>query len=485
MNRFFEQAIFDSRIKQDKVTVLEKSLGYFIGPFLALISNAILASYLNRYYSDVVGWTDTTVFGAFAATLPIVSVIFVILGNLVLGRLIDTTRTKQGKARPYLFLSAFLVAISLVLMFSLPLDGSPLLQMIWIALSYNFYYAVAYPFFYTSHSSMVSLSTRDSNSRGLLATLSNAAGVAAVGLGASILVPMFLQNILFVEKNGLLDRAASYQNWRFIILILCAVTLLGILLEYYFTRERVTEEVSATLTKEKIPLAQQLRACLSEKYWWLIILYFLLFQLGGLVKNGSMSYYSRWMFDGITTEAQAGSAMGMLGLIGGIPTALGMVVAWPIANKLGKQRAIVLGLALSVLGGLVSFLDVHNFVIVCTGVVLKGIGSIPAMYVTLALLSDVLDYLELKNGFRSDGFTMSVYGAIMVGMSGIGNGVINSLLSFAGYNPSLVVQSQAVSQMLVFCYLGAELICYAILVLLLSFLTVEKKLKKEPAVKQE
>ena len=48
------------------------------------------------------------------------------------------------------------------------------------------------------------------------------------------------------------------------------------------------------------------------------------------------------------------------------------------------------------MGGLVSFLDIHNFTIVCIGVILKGIGSIPAMYVTLALLSDVLDHLEAK-----------------------------------------------------------------------------------------
>ncbi|MGT2800314.1 MFS transporter [Streptococcus marmotae] len=478
MKQFFNQAILDSRIKKDTVGLVEKSLGYFVGPFLALISNAILASYLNRYYSDVIGWTDSEKFGIFSATLPIVSVILVVIGNLVLGRLIDTTRTRQGKARPYLFLSAFLVALSLLVMFTLPLEGNPIVQMLWIALSYNFYYAVAYPFFYTSHSSMVSLSTRDSNSRGLLATLSNAAGVAAVGLGASILVPIFLQNILFVEHDGSLDRLASYQNWRWAIGILCLITLVGILLEYYFTRERVTEEENQLASSEKsIPLMQQLKVCLSNKYWWLIILYFLLFQLGGLIKNGSMSYYSRWMFEGVTTEAAAGSAMGMLGFIGGLPTALGMVVAWPIANKLGKQKAIVLGLIISVLGGLVSFIDVHNFVIVCVGVVLKGIGSIPAMYVTLALLSDVLDYLELKNGFRSDGLTMSVYGAIMVGMSGIGNGIINSLLSSAGYDPSLTAQSDMVSSMLVFCYLGAELICYAILVVLVSFLTVEKKLK--------
>lgn len=478
MEVFNTQPLLKTRIHSEKVSLSEKSLGYFVGPFLALISNAIFASYLNRYYSDVLGWTDTIKFGQFSAILPIISVIAVIAGNLILGRMIDNTKTRQGKARPYLFISAPLIAVALVLLFTTPTNSTPLVQIIWIAISYNIYYAIAYPFYYTSHSSLVALSTRDSNSRGLLATLSNAAGVAAVGMGASILVPMLLQSFLFVEKNGVLDRIASYNNWRITMIALCILTVLGIFLEYYFTRERITEETTQFEQADKIPLAQQIKACVSDRYWWLIILYFLLFQLGGLVKNGSMSYYSRWMFDGVATEAAAGSAMGALGLIGGLPTAIGMVLAWPIANKLGKQKSIIIGLIISVLGGAVSFIDVHNFIIVCAGVILKGIGSIPAMYVTLALLSDVLDHLEAKNGFRSDGITMSIYGAIMVGMTGLGNGIINALLTLAGYNPTLAVQNQSVSNMLVFCYLALELICYAIIIVMMSFLTVEKYTKE-------
>ena len=174
--------------------------------------------------------------------------------------------------------------------------------------------------------------------------------------------------------------------------------------------------------------------------------------------------------------------MGTLGLIGGIPTAIGMVVAWPIAAKLGKQKSIVLGLLISVIGGSVSFFNVHSFLIVCIGVILKGIGSIPAMYVTLALLSDVLDHLEAKNGFRSDGFTMSVYGAIMVGMTGLGNGIINALLTAGGYDATASVQNDSVGNMLVLCYLGIELICYAILVVLMSFLKVEKEVAKDQQI---
>lgn len=479
-NGFFENPLFRTKITSANVKPKEMLLGYFVGPFCALISNAIFSSYLNRYYADVIGWTDTGKFGSFSALLPIVSVIFVILGNLLVGRLIDNTRTSQGKARPYLLLSAPLVTIAIALLFITPQNSSPVTQMIWIAVSYNLYYAVAYPFYYSAHSSLVALSTRNSNHRGMLATFSNSSGVAAVGIGASILVPILLQSYLFVEKDGVLDSAASYRHWQIVMIALCVLTFFAILVEYFFTRERITEEnIKLNLKEEKLPMARQIKACVSNRYWWIIILYFLLFQFGGLVKNGSMSFYCRWMFDGVTTEAAAGGLMGTLGLIGGIPTAIGMVLAWPIANKLGKQKAVTYGLILSVAGGLVSFIDVHNFVIVCIGVILKGIGSIPAMYVTLALLSDVLDHLEAKNGFRSDGFTMSVYGAIMVGMTGLGNGIINTLLTMSGYDPSLAAQNAGVQSMLTLCYLGIELICYALIVVLMFFLKVEKHIEED------
>lgn len=480
MNKFFDNPLMRTKITSANVKPREMLMGYFLGPFCALISNAIFGAYLNRYYSDVIGWTDTSRFGIFSALLPMLSVIFVVIGNLFVGRLIDNTRTPQGKARPYLLLSAPLVTIAIALLFLTPQNSSPAIQMLWIAVSYNLYYAVAYPFFYTAHSSMVALSTRNSNHRGMLATFSNASGVAAVGIGASILVPMLLQSFLFVEKDGIIDSNASYANWRVVMLALCVVTFLAILVEYYFTRERITEETfKMDIKEEKLPMSKQLKACIGSKYWWIIIVYFLLFQFGGLVKNGSMSYYCRWMFEGIADEASAGAVMGTLGLIGGLPTAIGMVLAWPIANKLGKQRAVTLGLLFSVIGGLVSFINVHNLVIVCIGVILKGIGSIPAMYVTLALLSDVLDHLEAKNGFRSDGFTMSVYGAIMVGMTGLGNGIINALLTAAGYNAAAAAQNGDVQNMLAICYLGIEIICYAVIVVLMSFLKVEKHIKED------
>lgn len=480
--KLFDNPALKSRITSSNVKLPEMALGYFLAPMCAMLANSIFGAYLSRYYSDVLDWTR---FGAFAALLPIVSVILVVAGNLMIGRWIDNTSTPAGKARPYLMLSIPLLAAAIILMFMAPTSGSNIVQMMFIAVTYNLYYAIAYPCYYTAHSSMVSLSTRNANQRGLLATLSNAGMVAAAGVGASILVPVLLQSKMFViGSDGVLDIAASYNNWRVISIILALVTAAGVLLEYLFTRERITEEAAAlNIKKETIPSSRHMQVCTKEPYWWMVILFILIFQAGQLVKNTSMSYYVRWMFDSVikaaNPESASGALMSTLGLIGGLPSAIGMVIAWPLASKLGKKRAIVLGLAFSLIGGFVSFINVHSFGIVCVGVILKAIGIIPAQYVMLAVLSDVLDHLEAKHGFRSDGFTMSIYGAIMVGLLGLAIGIVNGVLSASGYDATLVQQSAGTERMIIFVYLMMDMIAFALSIVCMAKMDVEKFAKAD------
>ena len=477
LKKTVEQPIFNTRIKSDEVKISEIALGYFLAPFCAMLANMIFGAYLTRYYADVLGWTKFGA-GAFAALLPIVSVIFVVLGNLSVGKWIDNTRTTAGKARPYLFAAIPLLALAIIMMFTSPNNGS-IVQMIWIAVSYNLYYSIAYPCYYTAHSSMVSLSTRDTDKRGLLATMSNASMVAAAGVGASIVVPILLQSYMFSYNGTSLDVAASYAHWRVLSIGFTLITVLGIILEYYFTRERISEEtMDLQRTAEDIPMKTHVDACTKDKYWWMVILYVLFFMMGQLVKNTSMSFYARWMFDSVLSaadpESASGAMMSTLGLIGGLPSAVGMVIAWPLANKLGKQRAIVIGLIFSVLGGAVAFMGVHNFKMVCAGVVLKAVGIIPSQYVMLAVISDVLDHLEAKNGFRSDGFTMSIYGSIMVGLLGLAVGIVSGLLGVTGYDATLVKQPVAAENVLIFVYLGMDILTFIVSIFLLWRMDVEK-----------
>lgn len=484
---FFDNPLLSTKVKSAKAKIFpEGALGYFVGPTLALLSNSILSGYLNKYMTDVLKMTVWA--KDFLTWLPIISVIFVVLGNIVVGRLMDHSKTRAGKARPILLLSAVLSVVALIVLFiATPFNTaeSPtsIITLVVFAIGYNLWFAVAYPFYYTPHSSLVTLSTRNSTDRSLLATISNATALAAMGL-TSMILPFFM-GLLFVSNgNDGIDPQKSYNNWRIFVIALMIITFIGTIIEYYFTRERITEESfslqqgDGAEQKKAVPLSKQAKVCLKDKYWWIIIFFFFLYQLGGMLKNCSQIYYCQSWFsiDGVNYSAAIGGTFqGTLSIIGAIPTAVGMLLVWPLANKIGKGKSILFGAFISVIGGAIGFIDPSNFALVTTSFVIKALGSTPAMYISLALMADMLDHEEAVYGIRTDGLTMTVYGAIMAGMTGIANGIINAVLVAAGYNSGNIMDNiENVRQATLWTFIGGETICYACIAILFFFMNVEK-----------
>lgn len=482
---FFDNPLLSTKVKSAKAKIFpEGALGYFVGPTLALLSNSILSGYLNKYMTDVLNMTVWA--KDFLTWLPIISVIFVVLGNIVVGRLMDHSKTRAGKARPILLLSAVLSVVALIVLFiATPFntEESPtsIITLVVFAIGYNLWFAVAYPFYYTPHSSLVTLSTRNSTDRSLLATISNATALAAMGL-TSMILPFFM-GLLFVGNENGIDSQKSYNNWRIFVIALMVITFIGTIIEYYFTRERITEESfslqqgDGAEQKKAVPLSKQAKVCLKDKYWWIIICFFFLYQLGGMLKNCSQIYYCQsWFTIGGEPDPTVGGAyQGTLSIIGAIPTAVGMLLVWPLANKIGKGKSILFGAFISVIGGAIGFIDPSNFALVTTSFVIKALGSTPAMYISLALMADMLDHEEAVYGIRTDGLTMTVYGAIMAGMTGIANGIINAVLVAAGYNSANLKENLGnVQQATLWTFIGGETICYACIAILFFFMNVEK-----------
>lgn len=122
-----------SRIKSADVTKGEKRLGYLVGPAGAFLLNAVLASYLNAYYTDVLKLTGVWG-GAFLMVFPILSKVIDAVTNIAMGQLIDRTKTKEGKARPWMLLSAVLLPITGILLFAVP-NASVTVQVIWVMIT--------------------------------------------------------------------------------------------------------------------------------------------------------------------------------------------------------------------------------------------------------------------------------------------------------------------------------------------------------------
>ncbi len=490
-----------SLVKSPEVTKKEKWLGYLLGPAGALLLNAVLATYLNVYYTDVLNLTPLWG-GVFLTVFPIVSKIIDAITNIVMGQIIDRTRTKEGKARPWLFLSAFLVPVTGILLFTVP-ESSDTVKALWVMISYNLFYSFAYTIFNMSHGLMVPLSTRNGTDRGGLSVFNQITTIMMSGILVALLFPMVIMPMIGVDKS----------KWITLMSILAIVALPLTLLEYFFTKERVTEEKKDEKAAP-LPLGQQLKMLFTDRYMVLMYVYFLLYTVGSTIKNIGLVYYCNYVLgtynDGITQT--------MVSAIGGIPMGIGIFAVWPLAKKFGKRTVTMIGFLLYSLGSLICWLFPHTMWIVLVGQFIKNIGGLPCAYVFMALFADCLDHLEWKTDIRIDGAAMSIYNIIAVAMVGIMTGVFNWMLAKAGYIAPFAARSVAeatetlaangwaaqvaletlkpaadgaltvalaqphsVNWVISFAFVGLEVFTGIALAIILFFLNVEKDLPREQA----
>ncbi len=476
-NDIWSNPLFRSKIKTDEVKMPEMLIGYFIGPFGALLSSGIFTSILQNYFTDVLK-LDLT----FLTSLQLVSTIFIVAANLIVGQLIERTKTLAGKARPWILLSALTLSIASVLMFIVPFEGAA--KMVWIAIAYNLYYAVAYPIYNTANSTLIPVSTRNSKQRGALASFTNVAGLGVMGAG-SMVFPI-LVSFALKENQGL---------WFVTMLAIAIFTALTIFLQYMFTRERVTEEIierheqSDSESHAAAPLADQLKAVASDKTWWIVIIFYMCFQWSGALKNGSMSYFCKWVLDNtfFGTADAWGASQSLLSIMGAVPMAVAAVAVVPLCNKFGKRMVTMIGMIVGAIGGVIAILGNGQIVPVAVGVALKCLGSSPACYMILAMLADVIDHIEFRKNIRTDGLTMSIYSSIMVAGTPICNSIFSAILNMSGYNQTADValgtaaQTAGVQTAISASYIWVETIAYVVCAILISFFTIEKNLPKEQA----
>lgn len=469
---FWNTPLTDSLVKSPDVKLPEMLIGYFIGPFGALLSSGIFTSFLNKYFTDVLK-LDT----GFLSVLQLVSTLLIVAANLIVGQLIERTRVLAGKARPWVLLSALTLSVSSVLMFIVPFEGTA--KMVWIAIAYNLYYAVAYPIYNTANSTLIPVSTRNSQQRGALASFTNVAGLGVMGVG-SMIFPVLVSNVMKEDQH----------RWFLVMLGVAIFSALTIYLQFKFTRERVTEELlgegSGAARVKTASMGEQLKAVTSEKWWWLILLFYLAFQCSGAMKNGSMSYFCQWVI-GAAGTIDWGMAQTILAVLGAIPMAVAAAVVVPLANKLSKRVVVMTGMLVGVAGGIIAGLGGGQIVPVAIGVALKCLGSAPAAYLILAMLADVIDHIEFKSGIRTDGLTMSIYSSVMVAATPICNAVFMAMLGGSGYvappkdaaAAAAMTQSAAVQSTISISYIWIETVAYAICAALMLLWTVERDLPAE------
>lgn len=467
-----ERTVFASRIKSMNIQRSEKWLGYFAAPSIIMCMFYMCGqSYLNVFYTDVLKMSKIGG-GLFLALLPIFSKVVDAITNIVMGQIIDRTRNRQGKARPWVLLSGPLLAVCGILLFAVP-TSSITVQVIWVTISYNLYFCMAFTMYNISHTLMVPLSTRNGKQRDVLAMFTSMGTNMIPGVIVSMLFPMLILPVIGVDQG----------KWITVMSVISILALPAVILEYYFTRERVTEENFDNPDQKTISFGEQLKGCFKSKYWIVIMGVIIVYQLYNNFQVTSSLYYANWVLgsynDGITYT--------IMNAVGQAPLGFGVILLWPLVRKIGKNNCMIVGSAFAIAGNVLCAFFPTNMGIVLAGLAIRSIGALPITYILMGILADALDHVEWVNGFRCDGFSSSVYSIILTVTVGISAGLFNLGLGAIDYVPPMadgtfVAQAASVQRYFTIGYFVVPAVGAFLVGFLCSFYKLDKEL---PQIQQD
>jgi GPH family glycoside/pentoside/hexuronide:cation symporter len=462
----FDSPKFDTRIKSFNVQNKERWLGFFLGPALVACISAICGqAYLNAFYTDVLNLSPVAG-GAFLALMPIISKILDAITNIFMGRIIDKTKSRQGKARPWILVSGPLLAVSAILLFVVP-NNSLAIKLVWVTASYNLFFCVSYTMYNISNVLMVPLSTRNNKQRDTLALAQSMSLAIVPGMLVAVLFPMLVLPAIGVDQS----------KWIMVMAVIGLLCIPATLIQYYYSRERITEESLGLPEQTGQSLITQLKACLASKYWLVIIGIVIIYQLQNNFLVTSTLYYSNWVLG----TYNDGSTMMLLSMIGQAPLGLGIFILWPLVKKFGKRNVTLVGCIIGIIGCVICALSPHNMGIVLAGLFIKSLGSLPMTYIVVAMLADALDHVEWVNKFRADGISSAVYSIVFTVSMGISIGIFNLFLGSLGYiapaaDGSVVVQNPAVQNLFIAGMFIIPAFSLFLVAFLISFFHIEKEL---------
>lgn len=402
---------------------LEKIL-YGLGDAGGAVLLSFPGSYLTLYLTDSVGMT-----AAFVGAMMLVCRIFDGISDAFMGVLIDRTRTKWGKARPWFALSILPLAASFIALFCMPQGLSESAQKLYASLVF---FLVTVVFYTINNISYHSLLQRFSLSSSDRSSVSAARSVLCIAMVAVFTVVTPLQIINFGGESNPVTWKKLALLWGTISTVCLLITAFGIKEKLPAIRSSAVEDDSPQKNETKGTARKALYNLLHCRYFYLLcglsLIYFTLSNLRGI-----SFYYVR---DVLGSEA----LMSIIAVISVVPTLIFAPFLPALFRKVGKKRTCLLGLILSGLGGLIILIDTRSIPFAIISQVLRTVGVLPLGTALSTLAGDIADFLQMKTNIRSDGVTTSAYSVGVKIGTGFGAAIVAWSLALGNYDSSLTVQ---------------------------------------------
>ncbi len=424
-----------------------EKLGYGLGDFACNLVWNSLSMFILYFYTDVMGMK-----AAIISTLMLVVRIIAGFMDIASGIVVDKTKTKYGKARPWILWMAIPFGISTILLFSIPNIGESG-KLVYVVITYVLL-NVIYTAINIPYGVLNSLMTQDQNERSEINIYRMFCSTAG-SLCVSVLVLPLVS--LFGGEQG---------AWIITFAIFGIVATFMFFLTFKTTKERVTavnEEKS-----QNISFKDGMKALIQNKYWIIIVLLLVVLFMNMGIMGGSMIYYAQYILN--NKKLVAG-----LSIAQNIPTLIVMLtIAMPLIKKYGKRNTAILGSIIFILGSLFALIDLTSVKLIYISIIVKGTGTALISATIFALLADTIEYGEWKTNVRTEGL---VYSAGNFGLKigiGLGTAIVGWLLAFSNYNGSSKVQTDTAINAINILFIWLPMILSGVQIILLKFYKLDK-----------
>lgn len=445
-------------------------IGYGTGGFAFNMINAIIGSFLTIYFTSTIGLNASII-----ATIFAVSKVFDGISDLIVGRMVDRTKSKLGKGRAWLAYMCIPFAISTMLLFFVPQNMPEMAQYIYVFLMYNIVNAVCLTGMLVPYYSMISLITVNPYERGFLGNVQQIFQT----LGNVVVNSTFIA--LLGKFTSSTKTLYTQRAFTLTMLVYCSVMVVVSLFCVFSTKERVTVTSQETETKEKkgnSNVMATVKALLTNKYWVILTLAnFVVFFVIIMYAMGNVFYCQYVLYD-MTQYGALSNAIS-------IAQFAIMFVTPFFMKKYGKSTIYTVGMAVMGIGflgfGIVG--DSAGLAVMILFNVLKGVGVGMSGGMALGMVADTVTYGTMKSGIDTVGMgNAGISAAQKIGL-GLGTAVFGWVIDAAGFDGTLdaqgLQQAESVSTAISFMYNWLPVIMVAVVfVVMLLFYHCERDLEK-------
>ena len=433
--------------KEDHSVSLLEKICYGLGDSACNVVYGLCSTLLTFFYTDYVG-----VSAAVVGIIFLITRLFDGVSDIIMGFITDRTKSKYGKARPWILWMSVPYAVTFVLLFFVPANASVMVQAIYIFVTYNLVNTVVYTALNLPYSTMASLITRDQKSR----TSTQAIRIFCGPMGKMVVT---ISTIPLVQAFG-----NTQRSWIIVSCIFAVAALILLLVCFFNIEERVVIEAAQN---QKISVGQNLKALFSNQYWAICLGLWGFMVMMSTVSGTITTYYCKYLLgnEALYSPIYAAELIAQSVLVLIVPH---------FVLRFGKRNLTLGGILLVVVAQLVWMSNPLSVPVAMVSAVIRGLGVAPLWACVFPMIADCAEFGQWKTHVRQDGM---IFSAASVGSKlggGLASAGIGLLMSSVGYNGLAAVQSAEALAMIQAICMYAPIVFSAIIVVLCLMYKLDK-----------